>query len=811
MDRYSFSRAKAVFYPAAEAARDRAAHAVTHYGFYHSFAAPKAEYMTIAITAKNEYRLYVNGQMVMHGPARTAHGYARVDECTLPIPHDPILHVAVEVADFGDTYKAYCNNCTLEPGMLTTEITAGEQVLSATGCEDWKVCRLNARLPRTERLSHSRTCCEIVDLNKEDNGWKLGGCEAFVPAVLCAEPVYLKRHAPLPTLQEHVARDLMAFGSCRIDAAKVIAPSFWNRPAYSPEGYYDSLPVHAFEDCRRTVEDDEDCTVHLRRNAAGDRLLTGDCDKYISFDMGEALVGFICLELTAQTGGYVDLLHDEGLEQGGGFSFMNNIVTRVYLKPGRNRFITFEPGLARYLKLYLRSTGDVTLHRLSMLDYVFPDDHQSAFLCSDENVNRLYQAAKKTLILNTLDIFMDCPDRERGGWLCDSLWTARAAHLMLSDTNVERDFIENFLLTRNMCKGFFPEVYPGNSPTASTQVPITTWSFWLMCELYEYVERTGDKAFALEHTARVEEFVRGSSSFIGKTGLIENMPGTFIDWSNANNAENQKDVSIAANALYAHMLELLGKLYERPDWTEQGKTMRSIIRSALIASFDRPLADITDFPDGFVRGENNALIPGDRTSEAAMATALWAGLFTKDEAPVLFAYLRDSMGPAPRYPANPNIGGCGLFIGLCIRLDLLARTGYYDTLFTDMNAIYSPQLREGPGTLWEYSGINASSRCHGFNAHAGVHLMRDVLGMSEPKRLDNGRIALTVAPHVCGLRWAKGSMELTEGTLTVAWRFDGEHFTLDVRLPEKEKFDVTVLLPKEAKALGAENVTVRIR
>ena len=69
MDRYSFSRAKAVFYPAAEAARDRAAHAVTHYGFYHSFAAPKAEYMTIAITAKNEYRLYVNGQMLRDRPS----------------------------------------------------------------------------------------------------------------------------------------------------------------------------------------------------------------------------------------------------------------------------------------------------------------------------------------------------------------------------------------------------------------------------------------------------------------------------------------------------------------------------------------------------------------------------------------------------------------------------------------------------------------------------------------------------------------------------------------------------------------------
>ena len=811
MELYTFARAKAIFLPNEEAEQDRAAHSVTHYGFYHSFPAPAAQNMTIAVAARNVYRLYVNGKMILHGPARTAHGYARVDEITICVPDAPVVHIAVEVAVYGDTYKGYSNSCTLEPGMLTVEVTDKDAVLSATGCDTWQVCRLASRLPRTERMSHSGICCEIADLRKDDHGWMTGICPSFTPAAMCAEPIYLKRHAPLPTFEEHPARDLIGFGSCRIDDSAVLQPSFWNRPAYTPAGYYENLPVHAFDDCRRTAEDEGDCAVDLLRHANGDLSLTGKPDKYITFDLDQSYVGFIHLDITASEEGIADIVRTEALAQDGSFALMHNVVTRLYLKKGRNRFVTLEPGLARYLKLYLRGTGDVTLHRLSILDYIFPDRQLSTFLCSDENINRLYQAAKRTLLLNTLDVFMDCPDRERGGWLCDSLWSARAAFMLLSAASVERDFIENFLLTKDMCKGFFPEVYPGNSPSYTTQVPITTWSFWFLCELCEYVARTGDRALALEHADRVEEFVRGSSTFIGRSGLIENMPGTFIDWSNANSAEYQKDVSTAANALYAHTLLKLGQLYDRPDWVELGSRMRTLLRNAILTASDLPLSKLTAFPDGFAADPDGTLTAGSLMSEAAIYTALWSELFTKDEAPALFRAVRDTMGPAPHFPANPNIGGSGLFIGLCIRLDLLAKFGAFDTLYTDLNAIYQPQLREGPGTLWENSVLDASSRCHGFNGHAGVHLMRDFLGLGEIERQANGRIALTIAPDLADLRWAKGSMQLPEGILYAAWRCDGETFHMDVRLPRKDLFDVTVRLPKEAKALDPANVTVRIR
>jgi hypothetical protein len=450
------------------------------------------------------------------------------------------------------------------------------------------------------------------------------------------------------------------------------------------------------------------------------------------------------------------------------------------------------------------------VHSLSLLDDSYPDEHRTSFACSDENINRLYAAAKKTLLLNTLDIFMDCPERERGGWLCDSLWTARAAALMLSDSRVEREFIENFLLTPadGMFHGFFPEVYPALKPDYRGMTGITTWSLWLGCEICEYIRRTGDIAFRDEYAPRVEAFVKGTQDFIGKSGLLENLPWLFIDWSQSNDGANNQPVSSAANALYSYMLCELGKTFARSDWTAEGERVRAVLRRGVMGNGQA--CDVKYIPDSFDVDANGGLHAKGYHSEAAMYTSLWCGLFTPAESPLLAQTVRDKMGPAPLFAKDPMVGGSQLFIGLCIRLDMLARQGYHDKSFEDMLAIYQPQLREGPGTLWENQAIDTSSRCHGFTAHAGVHLMRDVAGLGFRLHGDNGEDApvLEIAPHICGLRWVKGTLETPEGIISVAWRYDGESFSLRVNMPASCECRLT--LPKESKMLDESRVSVTI-
>ncbi|MBQ9151955.1 MAG: hypothetical protein IJX72_06870, partial [Clostridia bacterium] len=655
-------------------------------------------------------------------------------------------------------------------------------------------------------ISHSRECTEIYTLDDTYYLWKLG-LDEFSPAVpMEEEPVYLTHDALMPTLEEFPFVGLLDSGACRIDGDQKLEPLFYE----ANSAYYASLPEHPTADCRRTVES---AVGHVRAEYGEDGLTlipAATDDFYALWDGGESRVGFIRLAVTCERAGVIDLVHSELLNPDGTIPYYHNIVTRLHVPAGLTEFVTMEPALARYMMVYFRGVGAVTVHNLSILDDAYPDEYRTTFLCSDENVNHLYSAAKKTLLLNTQDIFMDCPERERGGWLCDSLWTARAAALMLSDSRVEREFIENFLLTPadGMFHSFFPEVYPALKPSYKDMTGITTWSFWLMCEVCEFIRRTGDIAFRDEHKPRITAFVKGTKDFLGKSGLLENLPWLFIDWSMSNYGEYQQPVSTPANALYAYMMTELGKTFEEPDWVAEGQRVRSVLRTAIVGKGE--IADVRYIPDAFHVDKQGHLHGKDRYSEAAMYTALWSGLFTAEEAPLLAKAVRDTMGPAPVYAKNPTVGGSQLFIGLCIRLDMLCRQGYYNKMYEDMRAIFDPQLKEGPGTLWENQAIDTSSRCHGFTAHVGVHLLRDVLGLGIPTfdESGDGERGLVIAPHICGLRWAKGSHETPEGIVSVSWKYDGESFSMKVSLPADVAYRVD--LPREVRMLDEDKVTVMI-
>lgn len=833
MNNTLFSAAKAVFYPLTPEEENAVlASGVCHFGFYTELKTPEnlTAPVVMRIAARSMYRLYVNGKIVAHGPARTAHGYCRVDTPDITAFlhfNGNVNHIAVEVMTYGPDYAGYnqyANDIPLESGLLTAEITVGDDVFCATGTErsDWRVCRLSARVPSAERISHCRACVEIYHLDDEYHLWRTGKGEEgdipFVPAVCLpgeAVPQYLVRRAPMPTLDRTDYRDLLAYNTCRIDDTLPRGELFFEKN--SP--HYHALPEHPTADCRRTVSDPS-------RGIRAEKTDAGFCfspvggaggDFCAMWDGGENRVGFVGLTVECERAGIIDLVRTELLTPDGEINYAHNTVIRLYVPKGETQFVSMEPGLARYVKLMFRGTGAVTVKELYLLDDAYPaqERHRTTFLCSDENVNRLYAAAERTLILNTLDIFMDCPDRERGGWLCDSLWTGRAASLLLSDDRVERDFLENFLLTppEEMFRAFFPEVYPAHKSAEGykNSPGITTWSFWLMCELCEYIRRTGDTVLRDSARARVTAFVCGAESFVGSSGLLEHLPGIFIDWSMSNRAENTSPISVAANALFAYMMENLGETFGVSEWLETGKTVRTILRRAILCGMDT--ADLSAIPDALGIREDGSLLGKGVTTEAATYTSLWCGLFTAKESPRLARTVRDAMGPAPIRPKDPMVGASQLFIGLCIRLDMLCRQEFFGKMYDDMLALYLPQLKEGPGTLWENESpdVTTTSRCHGFTAHAGVHLVRDILGLGIPMHAPDGTKTpvLEIAPHLSGLRYAKGTRETPHGTVSVAWNYDGDSFTLRVTSPRA--YEIRTVLPREVRILDPDRVTVSIQ
>ena len=141
-------------------------------------------------------------------------------------------------------------------------------------------------------------------------------------------------------------------------------------------------------------------------------------------------------------------------------------VVRYELEPGSYELESIEPYTFRYLKA-ICLTGECKIKDLYLREYAHPRTPQAHFAASDKRLNQLYAAGVETFRQNTLDIFMDCPSRERAGWLCDSLFTARVAPDLTGTTVVEKAFMET-----SSCR-----IDSSTSPTACCPCairPITT-------------------------------------------------------------------------------------------------------------------------------------------------------------------------------------------------------------------------------------------------------------------------------------------------------------------------------------------------
>lgn len=106
----------------------------------------------LRITGADVYRVWCNGQHAGYGPARTAHGFSRVDGW----PLERFLragdnHLAIEVLSHGiDSYA-----CIMQPPFLQAGIVAGGRGVAATG-DGFTAYLLPERVQKTERFSKQR-------------------------------------------------------------------------------------------------------------------------------------------------------------------------------------------------------------------------------------------------------------------------------------------------------------------------------------------------------------------------------------------------------------------------------------------------------------------------------------------------------------------------------------------------------------------------------------------------------------------------------------------------------------------------------
>lgn len=740
-------------------------------GFRASLAAGEGDQVVVRCTASTAYRLFLNGDYVGAGPARGPHGFFRVDEWDVSSKARPGENmVAFEVAG----YNANSYGTLDQPSFLQAEVIRNGKVSAFTGGEGngFEALVLDQRVQKVERYSFQRAFTEVYRLSP---GWDLWRTSRQASGKIAKVEVLearkgIPRRVPYPTFEKRAAVRWTAAGTLQEQPLPEKPWKPWGLTAVGPE--FNGFPEAELESASiLEIQKFPDKELEPLGTAYNPEPVEIPAMHFRIADFGTNLSGFPGAVIRCTSPTVLYMTFDEMLSEGDvNYKRLGcaNVITWD-LQPGTYAVEAFEPYTMRFLKLQsTRSACEVL--SVYLREYANPDVWEANFASPDSRLNQLFTAARETFRQNAVDVFMDCPHRERAGWLCDSFFTSRVAFDLSGDTRVEKAFLENYLLPdhfEHLPAGMLPMCYPSDHTNGNF---IPNWAMWFVVQLEEYQQRCGDRELVDALRPRVLALFDYFKPFINSDGLLEGLEKwVFVEWSKAN--DFVQDVNYPTNMLYAAALSAASRLYGLPDLEKQAEKMRATIRTQ---SFDGEF-----FVDNAVRKDGTLEATRNRT-EVCQYFAFYFGVATPESHARLWETLCSAFGPGRKESgAYPEIFPANSFVGNVMRLELLSQAGKCRQLL-DESVGYNHYMAERTGTLWE--NIHSDASCnHGFASHVAHTLFRDVLGIY---RIDPVAKRIVLRFTDIDLPWCEGRIPFEEGAVTVRWQQSEKGLIYDVERPE---------------------------
>ena len=657
---------------------------------------PKKDYsIQLRIACCSQYRVFLDGVFLCAGPARAGKGFFRVDEISLPKGKQ----VSVTVAN------GYCKSFEFQKqdAFFCGELLDGDQVIAASGRFGWRAYSVPERLQKVQRYSVQRGFCEVYDFSLEN-------ARTEVPIAVCEDKHFIKREIPFPVFPIEQAICLER-GTVKERPAESHYADRAVLKAGNPK--YDGFSPDCLERC--SVWEVEDLSIE--KNASCNSLPQTLEKEYLRVKFPTDLTGMIGLELFCNSDTKLYLTFDEILTDGKiDYTRLqcSNVVAYRLMGGKRYSLLTFEPYTMQYLDVIVK-TGSVTVNEVTLQRVEFD---RSQIVCAvkesaDEQVKKLCDAAVSTFCQNAVDIYSDCPSRERAGWLCDSFFTSRVEYLLTGANRIEKNFLSNFGMVKqfeNLPSGMLPMCYPSDPQNAESFIP--NWAMWFFIELSEYFERTGDREFVDAFREKAIGLLEYFRRFENKDGLLEKLDGwIFVEWSRCN--QLVQDVNYPTNMLYHLFKRVLSKLYEFPRLSEETVKLKATIRK----QSKRELF----FVENSVYDETGISKLSGEITETCQYYAFFTGVATLEEDGELWKVLLNDFGPK----RDPNgkwkeVWQSNAFIGNYLRLELLDRAGEFRKVEENIRD-YFITMAEKTGTLWEHNQETASCN-HGFASHILIWL-----------------------------------------------------------------------------------------
>lgn len=746
----------------------------------------------LRITTSGLYRAYVNGEFAGHGPARSAHGFYRIDQwdiMKLMKPGANLIAIEVNAANVNSYYLLN------QPGFLQAEIVANDEALAYTSDDaaHFSAVEVRERVQRIQRYSFQRTFVEYYRMNVRSNDWKLK-TEAIFDLASIAESAskdYLARRVSYPAFVVREPELLLAEG--RSSSGHVPAEYWRDRslvgigPAF--RGYQmDELELVVSDELQRWKTVSLVSLNRSYRTAESRQLKQGE---FFVYDFGKNLTGFVGMRLRVPAAVKLYVTFDEILTANSDIDEKRLACVNAIgyeLEAGDYELESIEPYTMRYAK-WLVVSGEAEIAAVWIRELANPDTVYASFRSDRDALNRIFTAGVETFRQNALDIYMDCPSRERAGWLCDSYFTSRVEYELTGASAIETNFLENYVMPQSFAylpNGMLPMCYPADHDDG---VFIPNWALWFVIELEEFAVRAREDRLVQGAKASVERLFAYFDGFLNEDGLLEDLQSwIFIEWSKAN--EFVSGVNYPSNMLYAGALAAAGRLYGEERWLEQAERVRETIR---VQSYNGSF-----FRDQAVRAEDGTLAPGPEMTEVCQYYAFTFDIALPSSHPKLWNRLVGEFGPTREQEHTyPDIYPANAFIGNYLRLDLLSRYGLGEKALRQAED-YFLNMADKTGTLWEHAQDEASCN-HGFASYAVHWLLKEGLGIRQLDHLEQ-RVELCFAPSF--LTRCEGALPAGDDLLRIRWHLDGSSLIYAVGGDHGYTVDI---MPVEGYKLIREN------
>lgn len=493
-------------------------------------------------------------------------------------------------------------------------------------------------------------------------------------------------------------------------------------------------------------------------------------------DFGQNLFGTLCLTAQGEAGTrvtlrYAEVLHPDGTINAGsieaGWLAEPQSQYDEYILKGTGEE-TYQPRFSCHGFRYVEISGypgNLTADRITAKAVHSDILNGSAFTCSNDLLNKLQHSAVWSFRSNLVSVPMDCPSRERQGWLGDAHCHSEADCFNFDMAAFYDKWFDD-ISDSQLENGIVPLISPSEGHEYVLDMP---WVSAVILIPWDYYMAYGDKPFLLKHYDLMKRCLNVFRNHLDSDYLLQNSL-VFGDWFGS-----AADISglYLATAYYYRCLVLLSRISEE-------------------LGFIDDMALYTGLALKVKEGINKAFLKEgryyDNNSQTVNALALYLGFVPEaSQAAVLDSMVEDIVS------CKTMTVGC---LGAEAILAALAENGRNDIAYglaTNTNkGCWGYWIKEyASTTALESFSDNNSSNNHAFLIGGlGSWFYKHLAGISP---VQPGYGTIQIKPYIPeDMSHVNAQIRTVRGTVRSSWQQSSAGLVMNITIPPNATADVYV-------------------